>query len=233
MNQARLLGHRGSPKQQVENTLESFSAALDAGLDGFELDVQRSLDGVLVTHHDFHLADGRLIAALKHAELPAHVPMLEAVLQLAKERGAYVNVEIKLESSATDGRERETAALINRSGMIEHVIVSSFNPVSLARVKWADRRLQTGLLYAPDLTQWYLKDGFTAPLLWVSAIHPHHSQVTPELVRNAHARGWKVNTWTVNDLAVAQRLLEIGVDGLIGDYPAVLLEAKRRLELAV
>ena len=233
MTQARLLGHRGHPKQHVENTLESFAAAIEAGLDGFELDVQRTLDGRLVTHHDFHLADGRLIAALKYSELPAHIPTLEAVLIFAHERDAYVNVEIKLESSATDGRERETAALIARLEMIERVIVSSFNPLALARVKWADRRLETGLLYAPDLTQWYLKDGFTAPLLFVSAIHPHHSQVSAELVKNAHARGWKVNTWTVNDLATAQRLLEIGVDGLIGDYPAVLLEARRNLEPAL
>lgn len=232
MNPARLLGHRGSPKQHVENTLESFTAAIKAGLDGFELDVQRTLDGVLVTHHDFHLADGRRIAALKTTELPAHIPTLEAVLQLAKERGAFVNVEIKLEVSATDNRERETAALIARLGMVEHVIVSSFNPLALARVKWADRRLATGLLYAPDMTQWYLKDGFSAPFLFVNAIHPHHSQVTAELVKNAHAKGWKVNTWTVNDLETARRLLEIGVDGLIGDYPEVLLEARRNLELA-
>lgn len=229
----RLLGHRGSPKQHLENTLESFTAALEAGLDGFELDVQRTLDGVLVTHHDFHLADGRLIAALRMAELPVHIPTLEAVLLLAKERGAYVNVEIKSQGSATDGRERETAALIARLGMIEDVIVSSFNPVSLTRVKWADRRLQTGLLYAPQLTQWFLKDGFAAPLLFVSAIHPHHSQVTAELVSNAHSRGWKVNTWTVNDLPTAQKLLELGVDGLIGDYPEILLEARRSLEQSV
>ena len=233
MNSARLLGHRGSPKQHLENTLESFTAALNAGLDGFELDVQRSLDGVLVTHHDFHLADGRLIAALKFTELPAHVPTLEAVLQLARERGAYINVEIKLETSATDGRENETVALIVRLGMEQSVIVSSFNPLSLARIKWADRRLETGLLYAPDMTQWFLKDGLGAPLLFVSAIHPHHSQVSAELVKNAHLRGWKVNTWTVNDLQTAQRLLEIGVDGLIGDYPEVLLTAKRNLEPAV
>ena len=233
MNPARLLGHRGSPKQHLENTLESFRAALDAGLDGVELDVQRTLDGVLVTHHDFHLADGRLIAALKMTELPTHVPTLEAVLMLAKERGAYVNIEIKLETSASDDREIDTAALIARLGMTKNVIVSSFNPVSLARVKWADRRLETGLLYAPDLTQWFLKDGLAAPLLFVGAIHPHHSQVTAELVTRAHSRGWKVNAWTVNDLATARRLLEIGVDGLIGDDPAVLLEAKQNLEPSV
>jgi glycerophosphoryl diester phosphodiesterase len=226
MKRPLLLGHRGSPKVQKENTLESFRSALEAGLDGFELDVQRTIDGVLVTHHDFHLADGRLIAALRHAELPAEVPTLETVLSLARERNAFVNVEIKLEQANSDGRERETAALIARLEMRESTIISSFNPVSLARVKFADFKLATALLYAPDLTQWYLKDGVSANLLFVSAIHPHHSQVTPELIARAHARGWRVNTWTVNDLELARRLIGMGIDALIGDYPALLLEAR-------
>jgi glycerophosphoryl diester phosphodiesterase len=226
MKRPLLLGHRGSPKVQKENTLESFRSALEAGLDGFELDVQRTLDGVLVTHHDFHLSDGRLIAALRHAELPAEIPTLEAVLKLAHDRNAFVNVEIKLESANTDGRERETAALIARLGMPESTMVSSFNPLSLARVKFADFKLQTALLYAPGLTQWYLKDGVSANLLFVSAIHPNHSQVTPELIARAHARGWRVNTWTVNDLETARQLIAMGTDGLIGDYPALLIEAR-------
>jgi glycerophosphoryl diester phosphodiesterase len=211
---------------QPENTLESFRAALEAGLDGFELDVQRTLDGVLVTHHDFHLNDGRLIAALRHEELPQPIPTLETVLELAKKADAFVNIEIKLESPNSDGREREMAALVRKLGMRERVVVSSFNPLSLARVKWADSSLETGLLYAPDLQRWYLKGGWTANVLFVNAIHPHHSQVTPDLVQRAHARGWRVNTWTVNDLDTARRLLEMGVDALIGDLPGVLLEAR-------
>jgi glycerophosphoryl diester phosphodiesterase len=229
MVQALLLGHRGSPKTHAENTLPSFTAALEAGLDGFELDVQRTLDGVLVTHHDFYLKDGRLIAALRFAELPGDVPKLEDVLRFALERGAYVNVEIKLESLRTDGRERETVALIEDLRMARQTIISSFNPVSLARVRFAAPAFETALLYAPGLTQWYLKDGASAPLLGVRAIHPHFSQVTTELVQRAHARGWRVNTWTVNDLPTAKRLLETGVDALIGDYPDVLLAARAAL----
>jgi glycerophosphoryl diester phosphodiesterase len=226
MNRPLLLGHRGSPKQHRENTLASFSAALEAGLDGFELDVQRSLDGVLVTHHDAHLSDGRLIAATRRDELPTDVPTLEAVLMLARASGAFVNVEIKLEGANTDGRERETAALVAHLGMRDSVIVSSFNPLSLARLKWADAKLETGLLYAPDLQQWYLRDGWTANLLFVNAIHPHHSQVTPELMVRARRRGWRVNTWTVNDPETARRLIALGVHALIGDLPNVLLEAR-------
>ena len=105
---AILLGHRGANRLHLENTMPAFEAALQAGLHGIELDVQRTKDGVLVVHHDFHLTDGRLIAALDFNELrlpePYTVPTLEEVLNWAKQSGAYLNIEIKLETFATDGQ---------------------------------------------------------------------------------------------------------------------------------
>jgi glycerophosphoryl diester phosphodiesterase len=240
-NQPILLGHRGSPRAKHENTLESFQLALEAGLDGIgldgiELDVQRSLNGVLVVHHDFFLPDGRLIAALNDTEimkfgLPGglRVPTLEAVLIWAKNAGAYVNVEIKSEAMVSDGRETETVRLIERLGMNEQVIISSFNPASIVRVRLANARLETALLYDNEAgSPWYLEDAKLAPVLGVKAIHPHHSLVTPELIARAKSRGWRVNVWTVNDLELGVKLLEMGVNALIGDDPAILLEARKR-----
>jgi glycerophosphoryl diester phosphodiesterase len=235
-SQPILLGHRGSPRAKHENTLESFQLALEAGLDGIELDVQRSLNGVLVVHHDFFLPDGRLIAALNDAEimkfeLPIglHVPTLEAVLSWAKSAGAYVNVEIKSEAMVSDGRETETVRLIERLGMNERVIISSFNPASIVRVRLANARLETALLYDNEAgSPWYLEDAKLAPVLGVKAIHPQHSLVTPELIARAKSRGWRVNVWTVNDLELGLKLLEMGVNALIGDDPAILLEARKR-----
>ncbi len=208
--------------------MPAFEAALEAGLEGIELDVQRTRDGVLIVHHDFHLSDGRLIAALDFAQLPGDtIPKLEQVLTWAKTTGAYVNIEIKLETLATDGREKEVSAMVERRGLGNQVIISSFNPVSLWRVKRFAPGLETALLfYNSPKTPWILQDGRLAPFLGISALHPHFSQVTPELVKNAHRRGWKVNVWTVNDLAVAAKLLEMGVDGIIGDLPNVLLETR-------
>jgi glycerophosphoryl diester phosphodiesterase len=235
-SQPILLGHRGSPRAKHENTLESFQLALEAGLDGIELDVQRSLNGVLVVHHDFFLPDGRLIAALNDTEimkfeLPIglHVPTLEAVLSWAKSAGAYVNVEIKSEAMVSDGRETETVRLIDRLGMNERVIISSFNPASIVRVRLANARLETALLYDNEASSpWYLEDAKLAPVLGVKAIHPHHSLVTPDLIARAKTRGWRVNVWTVNDLELGLKLLEMGVNALIGDDPAILLEARKR-----
>jgi glycerophosphoryl diester phosphodiesterase len=235
-SQPTLLGHRGSPRAKHENTLESFKLALESGLDGIELDVQRSLNGVLVVCHDFFLPDGRLIAALNDHEimkfdLPGglRVPTLEAVLSWAKATGAYVNVEIKSEAMTSDGREIETVRLIERLGLGEQVIISSFNPASIVRVRLANSRLETALLYDNEAgSPWYLEDAKLAPVLGVKAIHPHHSLVTLELIARAKSRGWHVNVWTVNDLELGIKLLEMGVDALIGDDPAILLEARNR-----
>ncbi|MFN3265765.1 MAG: glycerophosphodiester phosphodiesterase [Deinococcales bacterium] len=230
---ALLLGHRGANRQYLENTMPAFEAAIAAGLDGIELDVQRTQDGVLVVHHDFHLPDGRLIAALNYQDLRLpngySVPKLEEVLRWAKHRGVYVNVEIKLETISTDGREREVAALVERMGVGEQVIISSFNPFSLLRVRYHAPALETALLYyhSPK-TPWWLRDALTAPLLGVAAIHPHHSLVTAQLMQKTKQRGWKVNVWTVNEAQDVARLLELGVDGIIGDLPEVLL-AQRNL----
>jgi glycerophosphoryl diester phosphodiesterase len=236
-----LLGHRGSPKAARENTLESFQLALEAGLDGIELDVQRSFDGVLVVHHDFFLPDGRLIAALKGAEVMAlelpgnlRVPTLEAVLLWAKTSGAFVNVEIKSETVNSDGREPETVRLIERLGVADQILISSFNPASIARVRLANSGLNTALLFDnksidnQGSAPWLLEDGKTAAFMGVQAIHPHHSLVTPALMRRAKTRGWRVNVWTVNDLELGVKLLEMGVNALIGDFPELLLGARER-----
>lgn len=222
------LGHRGANRLFLENTMPAFEAALEAGLAGVELDVQRTRDGILVVHHDFHLPDGRLIAALDFAELRLPhgytVPKLEEVLIWAKQTGAFLNIEIKLETWTTDGRELEVAALVERKSLGEQVLISSFNPLSLWRIRRAAPALELGLLFynAPEVP-WILQHGRLAPLLGVSAIHPHWSLVTPDLVRAAHHRGWKVNVWTVNEAHQVQSLLEMGVDGIIGDLPNVLL----------
>jgi glycerophosphoryl diester phosphodiesterase len=235
MKSVMLLGHRGSPNVARENTLSSFQAAIDAGLDGVELDVQRTLDGVLVVHHDFHLPDGRLIAALNTREVQATMPMngrtprLEEVLEWAKSQNIFVNVEIKSHGLHSDGRELETVKCIKETGMRNNVIVSSFNPVSIARVRFADAGLETGLLFENSTQpKWLLENGWTAAALGVKALHPYHADITPALMTRAKEHGWKVNTWTVNDLEIAKRLIDLGVNALIGNFPEILLQAAGR-----
>ncbi len=222
-----LLGHRGSPRAYPENSLTGFQAALDAGLDGVELDVRRLKDGALVVCHDPHLQDGRKLSEVETSELPhtdrQDVPLLRDVLAWATGNGAYLNIEIKPEAGKGDGRTEETLDLARAYGLSERVIVSSFSPL----------QLQAALRHAPDIARGFLYHRsyhvgcdlipVVARQLQVTALHPHHSLVTPELMQQAAQENWIVNAWTVNDRQLAASLVGLGVNGLIGDIPEELL----------
>lgn len=222
-----LLGHRGVPRAHPENSLAGFQVALDTGLDGVELDVRRLADGTLAVHHDAALKGGRALADLTRADLPPEVPTLPQVLAWAADTGAFLNVELKWEGWRPDDRVARTLDLLRVHGLARRVIVSSFNPLILAAARDLAPDIERGVLYdrswrfgALDLPDRVGR--------WVdaAALHPHHALIGPELLALARRRGWRVNAWTVNDPAEVRRLTRLGVDGLIGDVPEVLLEAR-------
>ncbi|WP_243027972.1 glycerophosphodiester phosphodiesterase [Thermus albus] len=205
------LGHRGAPHLARENTLESFRKALEAGLDGFELDVHLTQDGVLVVHHDFTLG-GIPLNGLSFRELPAYVPTLEEVLWAFP--GVWINVELKSLPPETDGREEALARLLARHPS-DRIWVSSFDPLALVRLK----RLGVGplgLLYEHEEAE------ALAPCLGVEWVHPEASLLTQDKVRELKAR-YRVLAWTVNRRQQAQELAAWGVDALVTDFPGVLV----------
>jgi len=212
------LGHRGAPRlvegeaqAYVENTLEAFRQALEAGLDGFELDVHLTRDGVLVVHHDFTLG-GIPINGVSSRELPAYVPTLEEVLRTFP--GAWINVELKSLPPETDGREEALARLLARYPS-DRIWVSSFDPLALVRL----RRLGVGplgLLYQHEEAE------ALAPCLGVEWVHPEASLLSEAKVRELRTR-YRVLVWTVNRRQQAQELAAWGVDALVTDFPGVLV----------
>ena len=221
-----LLGHRGAPRVARENTLEAFQAALEAGLDGVEFDVQKTRDGVLVVHHDFHV-EGAAIAELDWPDLKQRapwVPRLEEVFELLDAYPeAYANVELKSQPPASDGREALLArALLAWPGR-ERAWVSSFDPLALVRLWRETKEIPLGLLYEQQ-EMLALRSCVHA-----EAVHPRRDLLDVDQVAALKAQGLKVVAWTVNDLEEARRLLSWGVDVLIGDDPEVLLAAPRNV----
>src|SRR5690606_8801533 len=103
-----LIGHRGSPRVAPENTIAAFNAALAAGLDGIETDVQRTADGELVLDHDRDLAGGHHISAMTLGELRVaapSVPLVGDLVALLQDRPeARLNLELKAAVPHEDGR---------------------------------------------------------------------------------------------------------------------------------
>jgi len=226
------LGHRGVRGSLPENTLAAFRAALDAGLDGLETDVQRTRDGALVLVHDFRVAGMRVCDA-SEAELRAAVPQLATLaelLALVRERpGTLLNLELKTVGWNDRRLAAAVATALAASGLGERLLVSSFSPLALLRLRLRAPRLRTAYLWseAPGVP-WWARHPWPAPLLHVDALHPQHPAVTPERVARWRRRGLAVNAWTVNAPADVTRVVAAGVDGVMGDDPGALLRALGR-----
>lgn len=240
-SQPLVIAHRGSSAYAPENTLAAFTLAAEQEADAIELDVDFTRDGHVIVMHDATIdrttdGHGRVAdltldeirrvdaGAWKDAAFNGErVPLLEEVFETVGQR-VLINVEIKGMSLRGHGSAATVAALIEKYDLIDHVIISSFNPFVLRRVKHINPRLACGLIYAPDLPI-FLRDAWLAPLIpGLNARHPHHSQVNKVVVDQFHAWGLAVNVWTVNQAGIAQAMAQAGVDGLVGDDPVLIRE---------
>jgi len=146
-----LLGHRGFSTQYLENSMEAFRGALAAGMDGFELDVQPTADGVCTVLHDEDLnrtaQGGGAIRKMKSTELPLlkngeSLPRLSDVLDLPAK---LINVELKGEPGW-----KQALAAVDASEALGRVLFSSFEHSEILQL-WADcPEARCGLLWEID-----------------------------------------------------------------------------------
>ena len=218
-----LLGHRGCRSQFVENTFEAFDHALASGCDGFEFDVRRSADCVPVIWHDARLR-GRAISRhsfvslRERCQIARRVPPRPAIslcdLEALLARYAplaWMDIELKVR-----GVEAQVAELLRRYPPARGFVVSSFQRRVLLELHRIDPEVPLGLIFdrMPLARTWR-----ALPIQWVM---PKAHLVTAARVRQFHEQGLNVLTWTVNQPAAMRRLAAAGVDGIIGDDPALL-----------
>ena len=232
------IAHRGASAAAPPNTLAAFEKAMELGADGVEFDVHLSADGVVVVIHDFNVdgttdGSGRVaemtLAQLKQLDAGSHfdpafagerIPTLEEVLEAVGSR-LLLNIELKSTSLRDNGLERAVIAQVKRHNLDNRVLLSSFNPLSLRRAKKIAPHIPVGLLYSPSLPL-PLRRAWLAPLVPHEARHPEHTMVDTRYVAWARRRGYRVNTWTVDDPDEMRRLIGLGVDGIITNVPNVL-----------
>jgi glycerophosphoryl diester phosphodiesterase len=233
-----VIAHRGACDVAPENTLAAFRAALEADADGIELDVTRCASGEIVVIHDDTVdrttngsgrVDGFPLFALRELDAGSRfaprfagerIPLLEEVLDLIGTQ-MRINIEIKGARVWGDGIEEEIAEMVRRRKLGATMIFSSFSPAALRRAKRIAPELRCGLLCAPQQPL-YLARAWARLIIPLDAWHPHQEMVNAASLRWAHDRGFRVNAWTVDDDAAMQRLIALGVDGIITNHPARL-----------
>ncbi|HEV3279376.1 MAG TPA: glycerophosphodiester phosphodiesterase family protein [Terriglobia bacterium] len=238
-----VLGHRGASAEAPENTLAAFDLALRQGADGIEFDVRLSADGVPVVIHDARLErttsgkgrvderDARELGRLdagdrfnrrhpvraraKYAGL--RIPLLSETLDWVKERGCLAYVELKRERSSNTGLEEKVLSAIESAGVARQVVIISFHPAVLERVRRQDSSVTLGL----DCTR-PLAAIRKAQAAGASVVLPLAALVSRYFIERAHARGLQVVPWGAETPRAWRRLLASGVDGLITNRPAAL-----------
>ena len=222
-----VIGHRGASAEAPENTIAAFGLAQAQGADGIELDVQLAADGTLVVMHDARVdrmtsGSGKVadlsLAALKSLEMAAggRIPTLDEVFEAFGPEFLY-NVEVKDFGWGDRGTETAVSDCIQAHQLEEYVLVSSFNPLALRRLR---RVLPARVPIALIRDQGWLKYGYL--LADGQADHPHYALVDAAYMAWAKKRRYQVNVWTVDDPAEALRLAALGVNGLITNKPGLI-----------
>lgn len=230
-----IIAHRGAKGEAPENTMAAFKLALEQGCDAFELDIHLSQDGEMVVIHDDTVnrttsGEGN-VADLTLAELQQldagmwfdpsfegeKIPTLREVFELAPEH-LMINVEVK--GGISNGVEQKLIALMEEYDRFEQVVVSSFHFDCLRTLQTLNPRVKTGLLYSQNFAHPELLPDTAG--VHAYSLHPYFKSIEDNHFASLQGRGLAVYAWTVNDADDMRRLIELGIHGIITDYPGRL-----------
>mgnify|MGYP001591332777 CR=1 FL=1 len=227
-----IIAHRGASSSAPENTLAAFSLAVEQGAQAIELDVQMSADGHPVIIHDPTLArttNGtgpvweKTLAELRRLDAGSwfaprfageRIPTLDEVVSWAKGRIALA-IEIKNEPHRHRGIEASVTGVLERYGVLEEHEVFSFDHLCIQRIKAREPSLLTGVCYVADPVD---PVGLAAAAN-ATVLHPLFHYLRADTVRDSHAANLLLFPWTANTQQDIRQLADLGVDGIVTDFP--------------
>ncbi|MEA3260322.1 glycerophosphodiester phosphodiesterase [Alloalcanivorax venustensis] len=228
-----IVGHRGARGEAPENTAAGFQVAMEAGVTEIELDVRLSRDGHLIVVHDanvtrttgergkahhYTLSQLEVLDARRNTpgwHSPLGIPSLREVVDLC---GPSMRFQFEVKGADRVILHRlahQLVDFINQRQMNDRVVVTSSHTGFLRMLGTMTAHIERG--YVAEYR--YQQPTRRAVALGCTWLMPRHTLVTPALMRRARRRNLKVSTWTVNDLTRAERMVELGVDGIITDFP--------------
>ena len=236
-----VIAHRGASAYFPENTIPSFEGAISMGADMVEIDVQLTSDKEVVVFHDEKISrctNGRgkiadhTLAQLKKLDVGSwydkkfqntKISTLAEVLDICKNKIA-VNIEIKTEAVSKmffGGIEEKSLKIVEKSGMNEHVVFSSFDPRAIMHLKQIDNTVTAAVLFDKKHYGSKLPSAIIESV-GADAFNCSSSEFKKKWLDNVRLNNIPVNIYTVNDTKNMRRFLKMGVSGIFTNKPDIL-----------
>jgi glycerophosphoryl diester phosphodiesterase len=257
-----VFAHRGFGDLAPDNSLYAVERALEAGVDGVDVDGQLTRDGELVIFHDLSVdrltSDTGCVRDKTLAEMlaldlgpgydpairGAYVRTFEDFLRTVKGRGILM-VELKVPGLAPSGIEQRAVEIIRKHDAHADVVLSSFNPLVLYRVKRLDPRVRTALIFMdtnwnPELIAeirpadlvnlpWPLRQEFirraVRKIVRPDLLSINH-EVDEAVIDRLIAKGWPAFIWTIDEEPDLRAALARRPYGVISDQPVRARQAR-------
>lgn len=252
----KIVGHKGAAGYAPENTLSSFQIAMDMGADMIEVDVHYTKDGEVVVFHDEEVSRttngaGRIhemtLAEVK--ELDAgywfspkfegeKVPTLAETIDLIHGKMELI-IDIKSKGHGYyDGFAERIVEVIDEKGAMEWCIIQAYDEQYLEHAYEVDSTIEMKKIMMGEdethLLAFYINaKSFTDHRNmheFYGTLNPHYKTLSQRRIFRFHARGYKVYTYVVNERSDMLKMLNMGVDGIITDYPDRIVKIREELE---
>lgn len=246
-----VVAHRGASGYAPENTMAAIKKAITMGVDMIEIDVQLSKDKEVVLMHDLtvdrttngkgkvrdlYLEEIKKLDAGKWFSsefLGEKVPTLEEVIQAINGQCKLL-IEVKRVKSKKLEIENKIVQLINKYNAYNWCIVQSFETQVIKNIQALDKSIECHKLVTMNISVLPLhidsriKTGTIYKYKTVQSINPYFKMLNKRKVNKIHSRGQKIITWTVNEPEDMKRMIEMGVDGIITNYPDRLIQLLKK-----
>ncbi|EKD50176.1 MAG: hypothetical protein ACD_62C00622G0005 [uncultured bacterium] len=232
-NKPLIIAHRGASSLEPENTMRAFHKACELGADGIELDIFLTKDNQLVVTHD---RDTQRLTGISFDVCQSHyhklstldygkgeqLPLLSDVLEEFKNKFHVINIEIKSTGLFTNGVETVLAQLLNKYSVFDRIIVSSFNPLHLLRLKKILPQTRVACLISQHQHP-LARHPFVIKLLRPTTLNLDHRLEHDKHFTHFFSGPIKKWVWTVNEPADLDHWLTQDVDAIITNDPKLLL----------
>jgi len=224
----KIIAHRGASGYDFENSMSAFKKAIELKADVIETDVRKTKDDVLILSHDDSLQNltnsNKIISESTFKELEfvklnngELIPTVEDLLSIHNGEIIF-NLEIKVENA-----EELLVELVKKYDLLNHVVFSSFSLEVLMNIKEIEPRAQLQFVSIFPHIVFPERDQLKKLAeLGIHALNPLYSLITEDLIKQARDVGLELYPWTINDMDTILKMIELGIDGIMTDYPDIL-----------